>query len=65
MRGGEDDDKYEVEIDLPGFKKDEVQVELRDGYLESMYQKCHWILRRSQQVFSQVILLRRSMVRQL
>ena len=23
------DDKYEVEIDLPGFKKDEVQVELR------------------------------------
>ena len=27
------DDKYEVEIDLPGFKKDEVQVELRDGYL--------------------------------
>lgn len=33
--------------------------------LESMYQKCHWILRLSQQVFSQVILLRRSMVRQL
>ena len=29
------DDKYEVEIDLPGFKKDEVQVELRDGYLVS------------------------------
>ena len=27
------DDKYEVEIDLPGFKKDEVQVELKDGYL--------------------------------
>ena len=27
------DDKYEVEIALPGFKKDEVQVELRDGYL--------------------------------
>ena len=24
---------YEVDIDLPGFKKDEVQVELRDGYL--------------------------------
>ena len=27
------DDKYEVEIDLPGFKKDEVQVQLKDGYL--------------------------------
>ena len=26
-------DGYELEIDLPGFKKDEVQVELRDGYL--------------------------------
>ena len=24
---------YEVDIDLPGFKKDEVQAELRDGYL--------------------------------
>ena len=29
----ETDDAYEVDIDLPGFKKDEVQVELRDGYL--------------------------------
>ena len=27
------DDKYEVEIDLPGFKKDEVHAELKDGYL--------------------------------
>ena len=27
------DDKYEVEIDLPGFKKDEVTAELKDGYL--------------------------------
>ena len=33
------DDKYEVEIDLPGFKKDEVQVELRDGYLVSAPRK--------------------------
>ena len=29
------DDGYQLEIDLPGFKKDEVQVELRDGYLVS------------------------------
>ena len=26
-------DCYKVSIDLPGFKKDEVHVELRDGYL--------------------------------
>ena len=24
---------YEVDIDLPGFKKDEISVELKDGYL--------------------------------
>ena len=29
----EKDNGYEVAIDLPGFKKDEVQVELKDGYL--------------------------------
>ena len=27
------DDKYEVEIDLPGFKKDELHLELNEGYL--------------------------------
>ena len=26
-------DGYELEIDLPGFKKDEVNVELKNGYL--------------------------------
>ena len=26
-------DGYELEIDLPGFKKDEIQVQLKDGYL--------------------------------
>ena len=29
----ETDDSYEVDIDLPGFKKDEVNVQLKDGYL--------------------------------
>ena len=24
---------YELDIDLPGFKKDEIQVQLKDGYL--------------------------------
>ena len=24
---------YEVDVDLPGFKKDEIKVDLRDGYL--------------------------------
>ena len=29
----EHDDHYEVDIDLPGFKKDEVTLELENGYL--------------------------------
>ena len=29
----EKDDDYEVVIDLPGFKKEDIQVELKDGYL--------------------------------
>ena len=29
----ETDDSYELEMDLPGFKKDEVKVSLEDGYL--------------------------------
>ena len=29
----EHDDQYEVDIDLPGFKKDEITLELQDGYL--------------------------------
>ena len=29
----ETESTYELDIDLPGFKKDEVNVELKDGYL--------------------------------
>ena len=29
----EHDDKYEVDIDLPGFKKDEITLNLENGYL--------------------------------
>ena len=29
----ETDDGYELTIDLPGFKKDELDVDLKDGYL--------------------------------
>jgi len=29
----EHDDHYEVDIDLPGFRKDELSLELKDGYL--------------------------------
>lgn len=29
----ETDGTYELDIDLPGFKKDEVNLELKDGYL--------------------------------
>lgn len=27
------DNSYELDVDLPGFKKDELSVELKDGYL--------------------------------
>ena len=29
----ENESSYELDIDLPGFKKDEVSVDLKDGYL--------------------------------
>ena len=29
----ETDDSYEVDMDLPGFKKDEIKLELENGYL--------------------------------
>ncbi len=29
----EHDDHYEVDIDLPGFKKEELSLELKEGYL--------------------------------
>ena len=29
----ETEDSYELDIDLPGFKKDEIKVSLEDGYL--------------------------------
>lgn len=29
----EKDDSYELDIDLPGFKKDEIQAQISDGYL--------------------------------
>jgi HSP20 family molecular chaperone IbpA len=33
------EDHYEVEIDLPGFKKDQIQIELHDGALTITAQK--------------------------
>ena len=29
----ETEDGYELDVDLPGFKKDEIGIELKDGYL--------------------------------
>ena len=29
----ETEDSYELDVDLPGFKKDEIHVDLKDGYL--------------------------------
>ncbi len=29
----EKNDSYELDVDLPGFKKDEIKVQMKDGYL--------------------------------
>ena len=29
----EKNDSYELDVDLPGFKKDEIKIQLKDGYL--------------------------------
>ena len=39
----ETDDSYEVDIDLPGFKKDEVNVKLEDGYITPFPLQKVWI----------------------
>ncbi len=36
----ETDDTYEVDIDLPGFKKDEINARLENGYLTISAAKC-------------------------
>ena len=35
----ETEDSYELDVDLPGFKKDEVNVELKNGYLTIQAEK--------------------------
>ena len=37
----EHEDHYDVEIDLPGFKKEDISVELNDGYLTITANKNH------------------------
>ena len=33
------DDSYELAVDLPGFKKDEINLDIKDGYLTITAQK--------------------------
>lgn len=35
----EDEKGYELDVDLPGFKKDEISLEVKDGYLTISAQK--------------------------
>ncbi len=37
----EHDDHYEIDIDLPGFKKEEIQLELSNGYMSVRAAKEH------------------------
>ena len=33
VEGQETENGYEIAVDLPGFKKDEINIEVKDGYL--------------------------------
>ena len=46
----EHDDHYEVDIDLPGFKKEEIKLELNNGYLTVGASKEHDQIRRCSSV---------------
>ena len=35
----ETEDSYELDVDLPGFKKDEISLDIKDGYLTIAAQK--------------------------
>lgn len=37
----DDDDHYEVDIDLPGFKKEDINIDLANGYLTVSAAKSH------------------------
>ena len=37
----EHDDHYDLEVELPGFKKEDITVELNDGYLTITAEKSH------------------------
>ena len=41
------DGSYELDVDLPGFKKDEVTVDLQDGYLRRLWTRTSPIRRAS------------------
>lgn len=36
----EDENQYELDIDMPGYKKSEIDVSLKDGYLNVSAKKC-------------------------
>ena len=36
----ETEDHYELDVDLPGFKKEEISIELKEGYLTISAAKC-------------------------
>ena len=44
----EKDDSYELDVDLPGFKKDEIKVQLKDGYLTLI--RCQKVLTKTSRI---------------
>jgi len=46
----EKEDGYEMAVDLPGFNKDEIKVEIKDGYMTDEADKKGRVLRRERYV---------------
>ena len=46
----ETENAYEIDIDLPGFKKDEIQMELKEAYLPSVQPKDWTKMRKTRKV---------------
>lgn len=60
VRETDDAKSYRLSIDLPGFKKDEIVLDLKDGYLTVSAAKGHWTrMRKTRRAASSARALRR------
>ena len=49
------DDSYELDVDLPGYKKDEINVQLKEGYLTISARRIQRTMRRTRKATISVV----------